>query len=552
MNQKTYILWKNLKHQGQIEKIVSHLSRSVLMVFCLFGLTGGSGPVAKIPEVELKVGIVQRFGEKPTDSVTLQATPGSHLILKFLAGNRQPQTLQVDNVKLEILSSPLPAPEVEERLVLGNFRSFEGAEYIAEQWKQKGIEVEVAQPDRWQVWAKRDIYKTPLLRRLLLQSLKDRGDKTAYLDSNILQKQPKVSWVVNGFRYSRTQLEITALKNQIKVMAGKDDKTARVYAGQLWLQPNAYGSFTLINFVPLETYLRGVVPHELDANAPYGAAEAQAIIARTYALRNLRRFAVDDYQLCADTQCQVYQGLTETDPVADRAIAASKNLVLTYQNQLVDALYSSTTGGVTASFDNVWNGPRRPYLNALVDSKDKIWDLSRQPLDKDANFRQFISLKQGFNENGWSTFRWRKETSITQITQDLQRYLKKTKSPLADFQKIEEIRVVERSPAGRILKLAVQTNKGVVEIYKDDVRSAFMAPLSTLFYLEPIYAEDKTLKGYAFVGGGFGHGVGLSQTGAYNLAKQGWKADRILSFYYPGTKIEPIEDGIVGPVERSP
>ena len=87
------------------------------------------------------------------------------------------------------------------------------------------------------------------------------------------------------------------------------------------LQPNAYGTYSLVNNVPLETYLRGVVPYEIGANAPKAAMEAQTIIARTYALRNLRRFEVDDYELCADTHCQVYYGLkgaTEKTESGDR------------------------------------------------------------------------------------------------------------------------------------------------------------------------------------------------------------------------------------------
>jgi SpoIID/LytB domain protein len=65
-----------------------------------------------------------------------------------------------------------------------------------------------------------------------------------------------------------------------------------------------------------------------------------------------------------------------------------------------------------------------------------------------------------------------------------------------------------------------------------------------LFYLDPIYNPDKTLNGYAFVGGGFGHGVGMSQTGSYNLANLGWSSDRILSFYFPGAQVVPLNDGI--------
>ncbi len=522
---------------------LNHLGGTAITAFCLLGFSGLMGLAAKETNVELKVGVVQRFGEQPTDRLTLQAASGDRLTLKFLGGNMQPQTLQVNSVQLEVTMEPLKTPEVEERLVLSNHRSFETAEDSAQQWQAKGIAVEIAQPGRWQLWAKRDVYQTPLLRRLLLENLKTQGDRTAYLETEIVKKQPKVSWVINGNRYNREELEITATKNPIQVQTGKEgtsNQTTRLYAGKLRIQPNAYGNYTLVNQVSVETYLRGVVPHEIGPGAPYAAVEAQAIIARTYALRNVRRFAVDNYEICADTHCQVYQGLTGTVSTADRAIAATKNQVLTYQNELVDALYSSSTGGITAPFNDIWNGADRPYLRAVIDSAGQVWNLSKQSLANEQNIRQFISLKQGFNESDWGEFRWRRESTLPEIAEFLQRYLQKTNSSGANFKTVQGVKVVERSPAGRVLKMAVQTDKGVINIDKDDIRSAFWGPRSTLFYLDPIYAADKTLTGYAFVGGGLGHGVGLSQTGSYRLAKLGWSSQRILTFYYPGTQIQPI------------
>jgi SpoIID/LytB domain protein len=78
-----------------------------------------------------------------------------------------------------------------------------------------------------------------------------------------------------------------------------------------------------------------------------------------------------------------------------------------------------------------------------------------------------------------------------------------------------------------------------------------MAPRSTLFYLQPIYGADKSVKGYAFVGGGLGHAVGMSQTGAFNLAKVGWSSQQILNFYYPGAQIQPLNESITFWQERS-
>lgn len=515
---------------------------SAFSAFCVLGLMATASKAAAT-EQELKVGVVQRFGDESTEQLLLEAVPGDRLTLNFNTG-KKPQTLQASSVKLEIAMQPLPKPDLAERVVLGVFRSFETAEESAQRWKAQGIEVEVAQPERWEVWAKRDVYKTPLLRRLLMGSLQAKGNTTAYLNSKVLQAVPKLSWVVNGNRYSQEKLNISATKNLIRVSQAKNKTDATSYPGRLRLQKNAYGSYTLINDVPVESYLRGVVPNEIGAKAPYNAVEAQTIIARTYALRNVRRFAIDGYELSADVHCQVYKGLSGASPNSDRAISATKGQVLTYQNQLVDALYSSTTGGVTAKFSDVWNGEDRPYLKPVVDAAGSIWNLARQSLADEQNFQQFININRGFNEVGWKTFRWRRESSMEQLTKDLQKYLEVNRSPYASFQKLQGLQVVERSPGGRILKLSVQTDIGTFNLLKDEVRSAFSAPRSTLFYLQPVKKDNNPLWGYAFVGGGFGHGVGLSQTGAYRLAELGWTSKRILSFYYPGTTIRVMDSKV--------
>ncbi len=524
-------------------KWLSWLSGSVL-IGCLVGLPGESARAQSGKDMELRVGVVQRFGSKPSDQLTLKATEGDRLILGFQGNDGQPIAVQASEVKLEIQMKPLSAPVVEERVVLGSYRSFENAEDRANEWRAKGIEVEISQPRRWQVWAKRATYSTPLLRRLLVESLRQQGYETAYLETNILKQVPQATLVVNGQRYDREQVEIASSSGAIAVKRGKDERSERLYGGRLHLQPNAYGTYTLVNEVPLETYLRGVVPYEIGAEAPYASMEAQAIIARTYALRNLRRFAVDNYQLCADTECQVYKGVSETWPQVDRAIANTAGQVLTYQNELVDALYFSSSGGVTASFSDVWHGADRPYLQAVVDSANNIWNLSEQSLAIESNFRRFINLTKGFNGDDWEVFRWREPSSLAQMNKNLKEYLKEKKHPLANFQTIKDVQVVKRAPSGRVLKLAVTTDRGRVELEKDEIFRGFYAPLSTLFYVEPIYQPEKVLWGFAFVGGGFGHGVGLSQSGSYKLAEIGWSSSRILSFYYPGTSIQPISEAI--------
>lgn len=530
---------------------------------------------AQVLNPRIKVGVRQRFGRQSTDKLTIQALPGDQLTLQFTTG-KELQTLTTEKAEFSITSVPLKQPRWEERVVLSIHRSYETAETKANELKALGIPVEIAQPKQWQVWAKRDQYPSAADRILLLDTLKQQGYKNVFLHRRRLRDKPQLSFVTNGYRYNRSIISITSQKQQFQV--GEE-----LHYGSLRFQPNTYGTYTLVNKVPTETYLRGVVPYEIGFNAPTTAIEAQTIIARTYALRNLRRFQIDGYELCADTQCQVYKGIAKTDPIVDRAIKATTGQVLTHNNELVDALYSSTTGGVTAAFQEVWEGTPRPYLTAKIDALPReIWDLNTRSLADESNLKAFINLKQGFNEASWRTFRWETETPIAKLNGYLRKFLRQSKHPLANFKTIQKLEVVERSHGGRVQKLQVTTDLGSLILAKDDILRGFEAPNSLLFYVEPRYAivkpqpsppvevsqsspgstapvlsakpssesapaaqPQKILKGYAFIGGGFGHGVGLSQTGSYHLSNLGWSATQILNFYYPGTTVEPLNDSIV-------
>jgi SpoIID/LytB domain protein len=504
-------------------------------------------PLQQDPSQELKIGIVQRFGEMAQDTLTISALPGDQLTVRFQTEG-QTQTVKLPSLKLETSMQPLAQPRIDERIVFSEHRSFETAEEQARQWQDQGIAVEVAQPERWQVWAKRSVYKTPLVRRLLLQSLQQKGIQNVRLESKKLTQVPRSSFVVGNFRYVRDRLEITSGRGVVQVDRQKDAYPQHTYPGTLRLQPNAYGTTTLVNLVPLETYLRGVVPYEIGQKAPFQAMAAQAILARTYVLRNTRRFSVDDYQLCATTQCQVYYGLDGTTAATDRAIALTQEQVLTYNNELVDALYSSTTGGVTAAFTDVWRGTERPYLRVRLDAISTVWNMGQQPLKDEQNFRTFLNLNQGFNESETSSwFRWKNEASLQAMNKQLRQYLQSIQHPLANFKTIQNVQVMQRSTGGRVTQLGIATDRGSLRLERDEILLALEAPNSLLFYVDPVFEANpaKTLKGFRFTGGGLGHAVGLSQYGSYHLAKLGWNYDQILQFYFPGTQLEPINSKIV-------
>ena len=474
----------------------------VLLLSSLSGLQIANASEGKTQDIELEIGIIQRLGAAPIvdrdpkiKQVTIQSTVNDSLQVSF-PHNSKPAMIKTDQVVLKVDTTRLSQPRLAEKLILSDRSTFETAEDSANSWKRLGIEVEVAQPGRWQVWAKRDVYQTPLVRRWLLHSLEANGYDSPYLDTKILYQEPDIVLEIEGKEYNQDEVEITSGKNLVKVNTTNKPHQARLYGGSLRLQPNAHGEFTLVNQVPLETYLRGVVPYEIGANAPAQAVAAQTIIARTYALRNLRRFAVDDYQLCATVHCQVYKGLNDANSTSDRAIARTAGLVLTYEDELIDALYSSTTGGVTAGFADTWNGAERPYLQPVIDAPQPFWDLGKYPLDNEKTFRHFIALNQGFNETGRKgVFRWHKTRSIADLNQDLRKYLRKTRHPLADFQTIESMAVHQRSRSGRMLALNIQTDIGKIQLHKNEIRSALEPPRSTFFYLEPIYNEAQQISG---------------------------------------------------------
>ncbi|MEL7509026.1 MAG: SpoIID/LytB domain-containing protein [Cyanobacteria bacterium J06554_1] len=520
------------------------------------------GALAQTPlNPEIQIGLIQRFGDEEQDKLVLTPLTGDTLTVNFETGG-QLQTLTTQELTILIGMEPLPQPVLQEWVVLSSHRSFESAEESANQWKARGIATELAQPSSWQVWAKREDYNTPLLRRLLLESLHEAGHGNTFIDSRVLTETPRAAFIADGYRYNRHQFRITSANRRVQIAENGGSK--KLFGGDFKLQPNAYGTYTLVNQVPIELYLRGVVPHEIGPSAPQSAVEAQAVLARTYALRNLRRFAIDNYELCADTQCQVYRGLSGTVQRADRAIATTQGEVLTYDGELIDALYSSTTGGITARFSDVWNGFDRPYLQPVVDSLAVTWDLAARPLSDETNFRSFINLQNRFNEDDWPTFRWKRSGTLEEITTGVKEYLTNRQNPLANLKAVTGLTVTERSNTGRVQTLLVNTDVGDFELHKNEVVSALIPPRSQLFYLEPLYQtkenekDDATaadsaaakqtppvLEGYTFVGGGFGHGVGMSQTGSYRLGESGWPYQRILQFYYPNTQLLPITNDVV-------
>ena len=136
------------------------------------------------------------------------------------------------------------------------------------------------------------------------------------------------------------------------------------YRGRLEVFANTKGTLTVVNVIPLEDYVRGVVPNELSPGGwpELEALKAQAVAARTYAVSNLGRFSAEGYDLTPDTRSQVYGGRSTEHPLSDRAVSETRGRILTYKGAPINALYTSTCGGRTEDGENIFGGAPVAYL----------------------------------------------------------------------------------------------------------------------------------------------------------------------------------------------
>lgn len=308
------------------------------------------------------------------------------------------------------------------------------------------------------------------------------------------------------------------------------------------------GRLTLVNVVELETYLRGVVPWEIGrpGEAGLAALEAQAVAARTYTVSHLGARQDEGCDVWADTRDQVYRGLHGTDPWCDRAIANTAGLVLRHRGREIEAYYSSTCGGTTSSIESVWPRPARDYL--------------RRHEDRGRDGRAYCATSNQFTwEESWD---WQALERI--LATSLPAYLDwVAASPLRRAWTGEPFRpaaagadpavpgallaleVTERTPSGRVHTLRIRTAAGEYRVRGDRTRwvlapdgGRFSILRSAWFDLATARDRDGRPARVTAAGRGFGHGIGMCQSGALGMARLGasWRA--ILEHYYPGVSIE--------------
>lgn len=304
----------------------------------------------------------------------------------------------------------------------------------------------------------------------------------------------------------------------------------RRYRGELAFVPAAGGGITVVNRLPIESYLRGVVPRELGEvpREALAAAQAQAVAARSYAYVRAGVLPDRPYDVEASVAHQVYGGADAERPLSDEAVASTAGLVLMYGGRVVDAPYHSTCGGSTAEPQEVWRADPEPYLRAV---SDRIPGTDR------------------FYCEGGSRFAWTRTFTGPQLDALLARYLGAyaTGVPAGGPGRAFSVAVSGRTPSGRAAGVVVRTDRGAYALRGNDVRYVFRAPNgeilnSTYFSVdEAVVGRDGHLAQLTLRGNGYGHGVGMCQWGAIGRARAGHDFRTILRTYYPGATVGTID-----------
>ncbi len=323
-------------------------------------------------------------------------------------------------------------------------------------------------------------------------------------------------------------------------------RQTRRYRGHIYVAFDRTGRLAVVNSVGAERLLNGLVPAEIFANAPLEALKAQAVTARGEVFSKLgHRHFSDPYHLCSEQHCQVYAGAQRERPKSNRAVAETRGLLAVRPRsdpkaplELVDSVYSSTCGGFTEDNEVVWDTPPSESLRGRLDGNPS--DPALAPFKhglNEENIRAWLEAypptydaRSSFTKP--SKYRWKKHFTA----QALDRFVaSKGVGQLIDIQ------ILGRGKGGRVTGVRLVGTAGEVDVLRElPVRRLFGNLNSGMFVLDVERSGDGALTGVEFIGGGWGHGVGMCQMGAIGRAEANQTFEQILGHYYNGAVIEKL------------
>lgn len=292
------------------------------------------------------------------------------------------------------------------------------------------------------------------------------------------------------------------LKSPVLLLSDQEsdpvEMNGRKYSENIKIMLNANGYMDMVELVPIEKYLSGVLPIEMNAAWPMEALKAQAVASRTYALKNLK--PGQNYDMSDGTKNQAYVGSSVTNERILEAIDETKGQVMYYQGELIEAFFHALSGGHTAEPSAVWRGGADSKPLSGVD--DPYCDIPKAYWEITISREKILSF---LSRNGMKASK-----------------LKKV-----------EIATASRS-SGRVKTIKFITDKGSKTVFAPDFRAYFNSVKFKSTYIVKI-VEVKN--GWLFKGKGYGHGVGMCQEGAKVMAQKGKDYKSILKHYYPGISI---------------
>lgn len=348
-------------------------------------------------------------------------------------------------------------------------------------------------------------------------------------------------------------------------------KEHQTFQGSLRLVARNKG-ITAINEVSVEKYLASVISSEMSASAPMDLLKAHAITSRSWLVAMLemkKKFSNlgipsqrttqteneliryydredhDNFDVCADDHCQRYQGITkDISNAATEAISATRGMFLVYQNEICDARFSKSCGGISEPFHTTWGETQYHYLMPVSCSEQhqytppqsnteaEEWILSSPEAfcnTTDGNIlRQILP---SFDQETTDFFRWKVQYSTTELSELVQ-----NKSGI-DFGTILSLIPLQRGPSGRITRLKIEGTKRTLVVGKElEIRRW----LSKSHLYSSAFVVQKENDAFVLRGAGWGHGVGLCQIGAAVMAVKGFKAEEIVKHYFQDAELKKL------------
>lgn len=345
-------------------------------------------------------------------------------------------------------------------------------------------------------------------------------------------------------------------------------KGTTAYRGQLEITAEQEGGYSVVNELALETYLMGVVPSEMPGSYGEEAAKVQAVCARSYAYcqwLGSEKFAAWGAQVDDSTKSQVYGGVIEYEASA-KGVQATWGQILTYEGNPISTHYFSTSCGYTANGQEVWSGSEVAYQQGQPQyTEGEYGDLS----DEEA-FHAFItdvSVPCFDSHSPW--FRWSVTLSMDQLQERAAAYFREAptvklvveneleETQVDDIGRLEDLYVYERSETGMALSLLLVGSEKTVTVEKpmeirkllggcsvtlangEEAGERELLP-SAFISLEKIKDTEENLVSIKICGGGYGHGVGMSQNGVKGMLSAGYAYPEILAHYFPGTTLSSL------------